>query len=844
MTTIRAMKRPTSPLTWFAVLPVLLAAAASTRAQAPAARVDHEGLPLPDGAIARVGTGRFRHGDSGGRDLTFSPDGRMIAAVNIRGVHVFDTADGRLLHRIPVASNLAVSTIRFVDGGRQLAVAVRTDPDGYRLWRYDFAARKVVRRTLIPGGHSRVLAVTPDGAGALVRGEHRSLSLVNVDTGRPRWTVDSPRGATVAVPDDYRFLIVRDSGTEVRSTATGKIETTFATPEPELLDGPTSRENVGVARATDGTIAICYSKAHRLFIRRPNGDSTAHDIPRVVRGTWPTFCEFFFLCFSPDGRFLACGDTAPRRNRGTFVWDLAKPEQREPAARLLGAHNGTFSPDGKMLALDLGGVLSIWRTADWTPAFDPVGGADTLGEVFFSPDGLTVYGRSEFGWSAWPADGGPGKLLAAETADYFSWRLSANGQVAVGVPRSGKKLLVDLIAEGRKLELPLKETEHCPWLELNPDGRSVKIDVSDRRVERYIVYDTRTGQERARYEPPADTWLVHADIAADGAGLARSVEVDDRRTVRVTDHRTGERRPLPFDAPTSGFKFSPDGRRVVAETVLGDDGREFVLEAFDVTGGRRIAAFGKVDMFWRRYDISADGRSVVSGDYKGNVRVFEVATGGERRLFRHESEIRSVAFDGKGGRVVASSDDAPAYIWDLLGQPGPWDVSAAAGAWADLASTDAARGYRVVAFLRSHPREAVAFLRDRMAVPTMPAADAVAARIARLDGADFRDRERAQRELALIADLIRPHLKTAQAHATEEARRRLAQLRDAADTYTPDHLRQVRACEVLEANGSAEAVDVLRRWASGPDGAWLTAEARESLDRGCHSPDRREAATR
>ena len=48
---------------------------------------------------------------------------------------------------------------------------------------------------------------------------------------------------------------------------------------------------------------------------------------------------------------------------------------------------------------------------------------------------------------------------------------------------------------------------------------------------------------------------------------------------------------------------------------------------------------------------------------------------------------------------------------------------------------------------------------------------------------------------------------------------------------TPERARYVRAVEVLEAVQSPEAVELLRTWAAGPDGARLTTEAKESLDR-------------
>src|SRR5437762_8051064 len=61
-------------------------------------RLDLHGDPLPDGAIARLGTVRFRHGQiiSG---LAFAGDGKSIIASDFySGVHVWDT-EGREVRR-------------------------------------------------------------------------------------------------------------------------------------------------------------------------------------------------------------------------------------------------------------------------------------------------------------------------------------------------------------------------------------------------------------------------------------------------------------------------------------------------------------------------------------------------------------------------------------------------------------------------------------------------------------------------------------------------------------------------------------------------------------------------
>src|SRR5262249_18451102 len=61
------------------------------RPRPPPARL---GAPLPAEALARLGTVRFRHGDTI-RSLAFTPDGREIVSHGEDGIRIWDAATGR-----------------------------------------------------------------------------------------------------------------------------------------------------------------------------------------------------------------------------------------------------------------------------------------------------------------------------------------------------------------------------------------------------------------------------------------------------------------------------------------------------------------------------------------------------------------------------------------------------------------------------------------------------------------------------------------------------------------------------------------------------------------------------
>src|ERR1700704_1747191 len=95
----------------------LLAMAA--RAGADDAPPDLSGDPPPPGALARLGTLRFRHGGSLGA-VAFSPDGKILATGGMEGIiRLWDAADGRELRRLQ-GHRFGITAVLFFADGRTL----------------------------------------------------------------------------------------------------------------------------------------------------------------------------------------------------------------------------------------------------------------------------------------------------------------------------------------------------------------------------------------------------------------------------------------------------------------------------------------------------------------------------------------------------------------------------------------------------------------------------------------------------------------------------------------------------------------------------------------------------
>src|SRR5438067_1727561 len=89
------MLRLLAPLPVFFLLSgIVLAQPPQPASQPKTPRVDQLGDPLPEGALARLGTARFRHG---GRELLgFTPDGKTLLFAGAGSLRLIDATSGKV----------------------------------------------------------------------------------------------------------------------------------------------------------------------------------------------------------------------------------------------------------------------------------------------------------------------------------------------------------------------------------------------------------------------------------------------------------------------------------------------------------------------------------------------------------------------------------------------------------------------------------------------------------------------------------------------------------------------------------------------------------------------------
>jgi hypothetical protein len=207
------------------------------------------------------------------------------------------------------------------------------------------------------------------------------------------------------------------------------------------------------------------------------------------------------------------------------------------------------------------------------------------------------------------------------------------------------------------------------------------------------------------------------------------------------------------------------------------------------------------------------------------VQVWELASG--RKAYTITglgASPRNLAFTRDGRGVIASTGAAP-ILWALKPKDLPRTDGPADALWEALGSEDAVAAYRLVWALSADPKTAVATFRAHVR-PKELALDREKFDhlVTGLDSAEYGARERAERTLTKAGFTVPgPWLRQALAGAkSEEVRARLERVLSARETPSPARWRLERAVQVLEMAGTEEATALLKEWAAGPAGGFLT----------------------
>jgi hypothetical protein len=276
---------------------------------------------------------------------------------------------------------------------------------------------------------------------------------------------------------------------------------------------------------------------------------------------------------------------------------------------------------------------------------------------------------------------------------------------------------------------------------------------------------------------------------------------------------------------------TPDGRALVIADI-----HDSILVWELASGKERFRLAAKAD----KIALSPDGRVLAWAGKDRVIRLVDLHSGRElRRLEGHPATIMSMRFMPDGKSLVSGGIEGAALVWDLedLKLPTPARAGQAVTnvLWDHLADADARQAWKALQEMAAEPESTLAFVRKQLRPVTAPDGKRLDQLVADLDSNDFAKRQAAGDELEKLAELAEPELTRVLAGKPSlEMRSRVEQLLERLVLRYPvsgERLRGIRAVEVLETIGSAEAQAVLKELSQGAEGSRLTREAKSSLRR-------------
>ena len=348
------------------------------------------------------------------------------------------------------------------------------------------------------------------------------------------------------------------------------------------------------------------------------------------------------LAYAADGKFLVSGGGLRNKSGQVIVWNTE-------TGKVHANHDGlsdsvlhvAISKDGKVAAGGADGILRIWNPKRSSEALSFRADPQSVSNVAFSPDGLTLASAGLSGRvSLWNSSAGSETLNLAAAGDLETVAFSPKGSLVA--------------AAGLRQGPPT-----------GPRGVVIAWDL-DNPERPHVVTGHRSGVFGLAFSP-------------DGKHLASGGE---DRVVRIVDFRQPELEPVLLEghiAQVYAIAYRPDGK------LLASAGEDETIRLFDPATGKLDKTLTGHTTGVRCLAFSPNGQWLASGSYDKSIRLWDLVNGISYRLDGHTGTINAVVFSPDGAMLASASSDKSIRVWDVAKRAETFKLEGTPGAVQSLA---------------------------------------------------------------------------------------------------------------------------------------------------------------
>ncbi|MCI0380183.1 MAG: WD40 repeat domain-containing protein [Gemmataceae bacterium] len=644
--------------------------------------VDLEGDPLPEGALVRLGTTRWRHGDVIAITL-HAPDGHTVITASTYGViRVWDVKSGRLLRSFgqawnPVRGdgslfhasegpnaavmmpNVILNALALSNDGKLLAAG--TSGGQLTIWEVTTGQERV-KSTQISERAIAALVFGPQDKYLVAKTNDQIVRFLDLEGKEFRafdaWPAGAPKNMSFGVSRDLLGFCKKDTnlfatsrgvekGVSFLSVKQWNLQT--GTELPELRIGPYPSEVL--AASVDGNMLLLL-KDYALILWDLEAGNEIRKLHSDEKGN-----PVSMAAFSPDGAWIA---TRRIFSKTIQLWQAATGkevwrhnDQFDFGFRGYAFSNLAFSPDSKRLASGTAAtVLRQWDVASGKELESTPGHA---GAVF----ALAL------------AEGGKRVVTYSEDERLITWDIATGKQLTSTQRRLpyyfSNTTHFALAHDGSALFLGGRQSPDAQFYYWNPDKKPNPKERADWKAHQGEAFgvalspDGKTAATRGR-ENTTRLW----DVATRKVirKLPEPVPLQEKPNNAVSGY---------FGNATPTLLFSADGTKLAS--LLPNPALRYYdprranmitsVRVWDAQTGKLTVPHEMAVAGIACFAIAPDGRTVAAGCYDGTIQQSETLTGKIRLKMPEmpKGAIVALAYSPNGLLLAGAGQDHVVRVW-------------------------------------------------------------------------------------------------------------------------------------------------------------------------------------